>query len=393
MERATHRTTRRVNERLVLRTIYERGSISRAEVARTTGLTRTTVGDVVDGLIGNGLVEESGVGPSTGGKAPILLGVPDGARHLIGVDVDGDQLRGVVVDLRGQIVRRRTRSLRGRDGEAALRDLVSLVALLVRGAERPLLGVGVGTAGLVDVRTGVVRWAVGLDWRDLPLKEHLDARIGLPVRIMNDSKAAAVAEWTFDRRPDEASMLVINVADGVGAGIIVHGRLLEGDDGGAGEIGHVRVTDDGNGCRCGSDGCLETVASLRAVMERGRRLAAASHDRELEVEMLSEAGLVRAWRSGDAIARAVVSDAAVALGRVIGAASGALDVRTVVIVGRMLAFGPAWLEHVRAEARRSSLPLLPQRQRIRAGSLGPDVVELGAAAMLMSSELGLALAA
>ena len=132
MERATHQTTRRANERLVLRTIYERGAISRADVARTTGLTRTTVSDVVDDLIVDGLAAESGVGPSTGGKAPILLSVPDGARHLIGVDVDGEQLRGVVVDLRGQVVRRRTRSLNGRDGEAALRDLESLVALLVR---------------------------------------------------------------------------------------------------------------------------------------------------------------------------------------------------------------------------------------------------------------------
>jgi predicted NBD/HSP70 family sugar kinase len=393
VERATHQTTRRVNERLVLRTIYERGAISRADVARTTGLTRTTVGDVVDDLIGTSLVEESGVGPSTGGKAPILLSVPDGARHLIGIDVDGEQLRGVVVDLRGRIVRRRRRSLRGRDGEAALDDLESLVAVLVRGAQRPLLGVGVGTAGVVDAGSGVVRWAVGLDWHDLALRERLHRRIGLPVRVMNDSKAAAVAEWTFDRKPDEGSMLVINVADGVGAGVIVRGRLIDGDDGGAGEIGHVRVTDDGAGCRCGSDGCLETVASLRAVVERARHLAAASRDGDVERQMLTEAGLAHAWRAGDPIAREVVSGAAVALGRVIGAASGALDVKDVVIVGRMLAFGPAWLELVRAEARRSSLPLLAHRQRIRAGALGPDVVELGAAAMLMSSELGLALAA
>jgi predicted NBD/HSP70 family sugar kinase len=377
----------------VLRTIYERGSVSRADVARSTGLTRTTVSHVVEGLIADGLVEEGGTGPSTGGKAPILLGVPDGARHLIGVDVDGDQLRGVVVDLRGRIVQRRTRSLSGRDGEAAVRDLEVLVRHLVRGARRPLLGIGVGTAGLVDEGTGVVRRAVGLDWHDMPLRERLDSCIGLPVRVMNDSKAAAVAEWTFDRQPDESSMLVINVADGVGAGIILRGRLLDGDDGGAGEIGHVRVVDAGEGCRCGNDGCLETVASLRAVIARARHLAAAKAGHTLDVEMLTEAALVRAWRAGDPVAREVVSGAAAALGRVVGAVSGALDVRDVVIVGRMLAFGPAWLEIVRTEAARSSLPLLARRRRIRAGALGPDVVELGAAAMLMSSELGLALAA
>jgi predicted NBD/HSP70 family sugar kinase len=188
-------------------------------------------------------------------------------------------------------------------------------------------------------------------------------------------------------------MLVVNFAEGIGAGIVVHGRLLDGDGGGAGEIGHVRVTDDGAPCRCGNTGCLETVASIRAVLQRARSLAASGRRRELELDLLTEAGLVRAWRAGDPIAREVASAAAIAVGRVIGAATGALDVRDVVIVGRMLPFGPEWLDLVRAEARRSSLPLLAERQRIRAGALGPDVVELGAAAMLMSSELGLALAA
>ena len=101
IEKATHRLTRRANERLVLRTIYERGPVSRAEVARVTGLTRTTVSDVVESLIGDGLVLETGTGRSTGGKAPILLEVPADARHLVGVDVDRDRLSGAIVNLAG----------------------------------------------------------------------------------------------------------------------------------------------------------------------------------------------------------------------------------------------------------------------------------------------------
>ena len=105
LEKATHQLTRRSNERLVLRTIYDQGSISRAGVSRVTGLTRTTVSDVVEGLISDHLVVEAGPGRSTGGKAPILLEVPADARHVVGVDVDRDRLNGAVVNLRGEVRR------------------------------------------------------------------------------------------------------------------------------------------------------------------------------------------------------------------------------------------------------------------------------------------------
>jgi hypothetical protein len=147
-EKATHQLTRRSNERLVLRTIYEQGPISRAEVARVTSLTRTTVSDVVDDLMRDELVLETGTGRSTGGKAPILMEVPADARHLVGVDVDRDRISGAVVNLRGEVRARASRDLVGKDGHAAMRDLEGLVRDLAGAAERPLVGIGVGTPGL-----------------------------------------------------------------------------------------------------------------------------------------------------------------------------------------------------------------------------------------------------
>ena len=123
LSKATHRGTRRSNERLVLRTICDEGPLSRADVARATDLTRTTVSDLVEGLFGDGLVVEAGTGPSTGGKAPILLRVPADARQLIGVDVDRDRLSGVVIDLRGDVCVREARELSDHDGTAALQEL------------------------------------------------------------------------------------------------------------------------------------------------------------------------------------------------------------------------------------------------------------------------------
>jgi N-acetylglucosamine repressor len=393
LEKATHRLTRRSNERLVLRTIYEQGPVSRADVARVTGLTRTTVSDVVEGLIGDRLVVETGTGRSTGGKAPILLAVPADARQVVGVDVDRDRISGVVVNLRGEVRARAARDLAGRDGEAALRDLESLVQELVRAAREPLVGIGIGTPGLVDAGTGTVLWAVGLDWRDIPVGPRLAALTGQPVVVVNDSQAAAMAEWAFGRHDASSAMIVVKVGEGIGAGVVIGGRLYPGDDSGAGEIGHTRVSGAEGHCRCGGTGCLETVASLRAVVERGHELARSHPESMLARAPVTRASVLAAFRDGDALARRIVLEAAVPLGRVLGAVIGTLGVRDVVLVGPMTEFGDAWLAEVMAETRRSALGLLVERSHIHFGTTGEDVVELGAAAMLMTSELGLALAA
>ena len=391
--KATHNQTRRANERLVLRTIFEDGPLSRADVARATALTRTTVSDVVEDLIADGLVAEAGTGPSTGGKAPILLRVPSDARQLIGIDVDQERISGVVIDLKGDVQARASRVLDGRDGDEARDALDEISLALVDAAQRPLVGIGVGAPGLIDTATGTVRWAVGLDWRDEPTGPHLTGLTGLPVIVVNDSQAAAMAEWAFGRHENFEAMVVVKVGEGIGAGIVLGGRLYPGDDSGAGEIGHTRVSDDDAPCRCGSSGCLETLSSLRAVLSRAREAARTRDGWALAGRTVSHEALLEAFRGGDPVARDIVLESAVPLGRVIGAMIGTLGARDFVLVGPMAAYGEPWLCAVRGEARRSALPLLAERATIHIGRTGDDVVELGAAAMLMTSRLGLALAA
>jgi N-acetylglucosamine repressor len=390
LEKATHQLTRRSNERLVLRTVFEQGPLSRADVARATGLTRTTVSDVVEGLIEDGLTREVGVGPSTGGKAPILLEVPADARHLVGVDVDRDRLSGAIVNLRGEVRGRASRDLAGRDGPEALDDLASLVAELTRAAVVPLAGIGVGTPGLVDTATGIVRWAVGLDWRDVPVGARLAELTGLPVIVVNDSQAAAMGEWAFGRHDASTAMIVLKVGEGIGAGIVIGGRLYPGDDAGAGEIGHTRVGEGEALCRCGGHGCLETVASLRAVLVRAQALVPGHPGSQLAQGPVTRDALLAAFRAGDTLARQVVLESARPLGRVLGAMIGTLGAREVVLVGPMTAFGQPWLDEVRVETQRSALAMLVDQSSIHLGTTGADVVELGAAAMLMTTELGLA---
>lgn len=377
----------------MLRAIYDRSPISRADVARSTGLTRTTVSDVVDQLLADGLAEEAGRGPSTGGKAPILLRVPDDARHLIGIEVGDRSLTGAIVNLRGEVRRRIEVPLDGRDGEQALGRLDDLIEELLAGDASAILGIGIGTPGLIDTNTGTVRWAVNLDWRDLPLAERLRSRWKLPVYVANDSHAAGLGEHTFGGHGASGSMVVVKVGRGIGAGIVIDGRLYAGEGLGAGEIGHSAIADNQRPCRCGSTGCLETLASTRAVVQRARELSPHAPEsvlhRSAQPDGFDLDELHRAFEAGDELAREVVLDGARHLGRTIGSLIGTLSIRHVVLVGEMTRFGEPWLTTVRREAHRSALSLLADETRIEIGQLESDLVVLGAAALLMTHELGL----
>jgi predicted NBD/HSP70 family sugar kinase len=394
--KATHAQTRQHNQRLVLRTVYDFGPISRAEVARSTGLTRTTVGDVVGELLDEGMVEEVGRGPSTGGKSPILLSIVGDARQVIGLDLGESIFSGALVNLRGEVRRVVEIPVEGRNGDAALDLVVGLVDELIAEAPSTPLGIGVGTPGLVDTRTGTIRWAVNLDWQDLPLGGLLHERYGLPSNVANDSQAAALAEYTFgsDGRR-EPNLVTIKVGRGIGAGLVLNGSLFQGDGFGAGEIGHVAVVDDGAACRCGRFGCLETVASSRAIAERAAELAI-----ELDTPLRATAArgeltmddLVRAWLDGDPAARQAALEAARYLGAAIAGLIGVLNIGRVVLDGPVTGFGDEWLDAVSDEARRRSLTLLSGDTEIEFGRLSENVVVLGASALLITRELGLSLA-
>jgi N-acetylglucosamine repressor len=381
--KATHRQTRQYNRRLVLRTLYDYGPVSRAEVARLTGLTRTTVSDVVGNLITDGMAEEVGRGPSSGGKAPILVSVIDDARHVIGLDLGDSTFVGAIVNLRGEVRRSVELPVEGRDGDDALAVVYRLVDELKDAGEGTLIGIGVGTPGVIDTRTGTIRWAVNLDWQDLPLGKLLADRYGVPVNVANDSQAAALAEYTFggdaSRRPN---LVAIKVGRGIGAGIVLNGTLFQGDGFGAGEIGHIVVEDDGAECHCGRFGCLETVASAPAIVARARQLG-------LDAQTLDDVRV--ALVAGDEHALAAARYAGRYLGRAIASLIGAVDIHEVVVHGPVAELGEPWLEAVRDEATRRSLPLLAESVEIRMARIATNETVLGASALLTTRELGLSL--
>jgi len=386
IQKATHQETKQHNRDLVLKTIFEADTVSRAEIARITRLTRTTVSEVVAALLAEGLVREVGIGSSIGGKSPILLSLVKDSRYMISLNLAHDQFCGAVVNLRGEIKEMESIPVSGRDGEQALGLVYEILARLVSQRWQPLVGIGVGTPGLVNTREGMVVNAVNLDWQNLPLAQLLRDRYQLPVHIMNDSQAAAIGEYVYGGayKADE-NLVVINLRQGIGAGILVNGRLFQGDGGGAGEIGHMVVQENGLLCRCGNHGCLETLASARAVVQRAKMLVAEYPSSVLtkDPENITLDSLESAFASGDALACKVILDAGHYLGLSIASLISMLNMQRFVLIGDMTRFGQVWLDAVRNGAMHATLSKLAEGTRIEVGKLDYRGCMMGASALTL----------
>lgn len=394
MPRMNHSQVRTSTSQMVLKTIYDHGTVSRADVARTTHFTPPTVSDAVSGLLAAGLVEEIGPGASTGGKRPTLLRIVDNSRHLIGLDLAVGDLRGAILNLRGEIQYRLDLPLLDRGGDAALALAYELVDSLIAVANRPLLGIGIGAPGLVDATTGMVCHAVNLGWRDVPLAALLQQRYNLPVHMANDCQVAALAEYTFSTGDLTMPLVVVKVGYGVGAGIIVNGQLLHGQPYGAGEIGHVVVAPDGAPCRCGNRGCLETIVSRQPIMRRVQTLARAAATPQLAAfanapEMITFDTVCELYEAGDEAVQQVIGEVGRYLGLVIANLISVLGCCRVLLAGSVTSFGRGLIDVIWDEAGRRALPQLVQCSEIALASAGSDIVLRGAAALVLALELRL----
>ncbi|MFY9714628.1 MAG: ROK family transcriptional regulator [Microbacterium sp.] len=259
------------NRALVLQTLYHAGAMSRADLSRETGLTRVTISDLVAEFVADGIVIEMGVRAVAGpGKPPILIDIDRAGHQIIGLDLSGPNVfSGAVLSLDGEVLERQeVHRPESPDGEAAYAATLGLARSLVEVSTRPLLGVGIGTPGVVRP-DGLVLSSPNLGWTNFPLEAKLGADLGLPALARNDANAAVLAEYTFgDAKTD---FMLIKIGKGVGAGLITGSQPLVGSRYAAGEIGHVVVgTDGGPRCACGKDGCLEawlSITRLRAAID------------------------------------------------------------------------------------------------------------------------------
>jgi predicted NBD/HSP70 family sugar kinase len=353
--------TRRHHRSLLLQQLFRHGPASRADLARSTALTRVTVSDLVGEMVDEGLVEALGVPVGSRiGKPPTLVGFVPDASHIVCLDLSRDDtMIGAVVSLGGEVRERRELAVESRRGNDALDLVLQLTDELVAAATRPVLGIGVGTPGVVDAAGNVID-APNLGWQDVPLAEVLRTSTGLSVFVANDANAAALGEHTFGDATG-GGLMVLRVGKGVGAGLILEGTLLHGHRSAAGEIGHVVVEPRGEKCACGRVGCLET---LLAVPHLKQRLDGAD-DR---TRVLTKAG----QRLGAALAPVV----------------GTLNLHELVLSGPLDLLDGPLIEAVAKTIRRNTMPVIGDELVVRTSALGEDVVLVGAAVLVLAGELG-----
>jgi len=391
-KKATRQHTKQHNARLVLKTIYEMGDISRADLARTTGLTRATVSSIVVGYLDKGIVAETGYGPSIGGKPPIMLSMVADARQLICLDLGNEQFTGALVNLRGHFEKQLSLPVNGRTAQAALDLVYELVDQLFTNVTAPVLGMALGSPGLIDADAGLVKQSVNLDWRDLPLQQLLADRYPFPVHIANDSHLAALAEYSYGN-DDTRNLVLIKMGQGIGSGIVLNGRIFYGEGFGAGEIGHVSVVDNGEQCSCGNVGCLETVASVRAMLRQAETAAAQKPDSLLAAlrpsgNAITWDNLRQACHQGDATAQQIIRQAGEFLGQAVANLVGILNVNRIVIAGDVAQTGDLFINAVQSSMARRVLPKLAADTAVQYATNESNLVLLGASALILSQGLG-----
>ncbi|MEU6812885.1 ROK family transcriptional regulator [Streptomyces sp. NPDC046831] len=360
---------RRRNLGRVLHTVSAEGPLSRAAVASRIGLTRAAVSTLVDELIRSGLLEELGPErPGRVGRPGSALAVSGRGPAGIGAEVGVDHLTACVVDLRGRVRARAVRHGTNRDRapEPVTRQLTALIREVVADAEQQGLwaaGLALAVPGLIARDGRTVVSAPNLGWHDVDLGALLPTEF--PLTVDNEANFGGLAElWLGDGTPRD--FLHVSAEIGIGAAVVVDGRLLRGTRGFAGELGHVPVEPDGPACPCGGRGCLEQYAGEEAVLR-----AAGLEPGEDRVALLA----ARAAAGDDAVRRAL-RDAGTALGVALTGAVNLLDPETVVLGGALSRLAPWLLPSLEAElARRTAGPACP----VAVSRLGPEGPLLGAA--------------
>jgi N-acetylglucosamine repressor len=274
MRQGTFQWMKSVNKSIILNKIRTDAPISRAQIAKETKLTPPTVSSNVKELIEQGIVKESELGESQGGRKPTMLLIDNSAFSIVGVDIGPDMIECVMADLSGKISNRSSSKLSTPITDSQfltiLKECIHTCIGSPPTSNEKIIGIGVAMHGVVEVETGTSLVAPILGLKNIPIKEELEKEFDLDVKVENDARAIALGEsWFGDHGPLE-SMLVVNIGRGVGAGLVMNGNLYHGSDDIAGEVGHMTIDLYGDVCECGNRGCLQTFITGPAIARRAQ---------------------------------------------------------------------------------------------------------------------------
>jgi predicted NBD/HSP70 family sugar kinase len=256
------------NKSLVLQMIIDREPISRADIAQVTGLNKGTVSSLVNELLEEELIYESGPGESSGGRRPVLLHFNRVAGYSIGINIGVNYILGVLTDLKGDILIEENQMITDSSYPVVIELVKKMVVTLMKGMPKSrysTVGIGIGVPGIVD-KEGFVLLAPNLGWKRIDVKNEILQEFNLPVIVENEANAGAYGEKQFGAGQNFQNIIYISAGIGIGVGIILNGELYKGESGYSGEMGHMIIDLNGKPCSCGSKGCWEAYASEHALL-------------------------------------------------------------------------------------------------------------------------------
>lgn len=380
------------NAAIVLRLVWEaQEGVSRAQLSRDTGLSRSTVSAIVTELLDAGLVFESHRARSRGGRPPIVLRFNDEHLFVMAIDLGASHVTAVCTDLRGRVLAEATEAfdVQG-DPPGTFGVLTRLVPkVLPEGGLERVLGIGVGVPCPVDA-TSPDQLSVRIlpEWADVRLAAWLHQRWPVPVFMDNDANLAALAEAWWGAGKGHSDFSYIKVATGVGAGHLIDGRVFRGASGIAGEIGHTAVDPNGRLCRCGLRGCLEAEVGSGAIEDKARQALAAGRASSLSrIPKLHITDIVAASNAGDPLAVELIEEAGRFLGVAVANLLNLLNPGRVVLGGRLTTSDNVLFTSLRRTVRDRALWTSIERAEVVPSELGEQSAALGAATLVIQAAL------
>jgi predicted NBD/HSP70 family sugar kinase len=375
-------TMRAINRQIVLNYVRDRAPISRAEIARRTSLQRSTISEIVDLLLGEGLIEEVGAGASTGGRCPQLLALRASGAAAVGIDIAPTHTTVATCDLAGSVLEREVFETH-HDFEQTIRRAVSAATRLIGQSPGKIEGVGVSLPGLVDPSTGRLIYVPYFKWRDLDVGRRISVATGLKVAVDNDANAAALAELWFGRAEvsEARDFIMFFIAEGVGTGIIFDRQIYRGEGGAAGEFGHMVIGERAPvPCSCGGYDCWEAFASGRAAVARYAALVGDEEARQMGFAQLIDRAL-----DGEKEARAALLETARYLGLGISNLIVGFSPEIVVVGG---AITRAWelVSGILADAVKRSIRRDLPAARLTPSTIGDEASLMGALSLVLADK-------
>jgi glucokinase-like ROK family protein len=385
---------RQLNRSLVLDLIRTQGPISRADVKRSTGLNFTTVTNAVNDLVAEGMVQEVGLGTSSGGRKPVLLTLNPGARFVLGCELQSTELVLGLFDLTGTLLARHAEAKSPATSPADVVQRINAAIPRVLQAANitadRLEGLGVAAPGPLNSETGVLLTPPNMvGWRDVPLKQMLEQATGLSVVVEKDGNAAALGEVWFGSGQGARDLILLIVDQGIGAGIISGGHLYRGRHSGAGEIGHNTIDIDGPRCSCGNYGCLEAIASGFALARKAGEAVRRGVSSRLAVygEFEGSIGvpeILEAAELGDKLALDLLDECGRTLGIAVANVVNMYNPELIVLGGRLAQRSPIVMERAREIGAGRAFSVLAEGVRIVPSALGETLLLAGAAALVLA---------